>query len=396
MFNTINEAIEDLKKGKMIILVDDEGRENEGDLVIPAEMATGENINFMITHAKGLLCAPLSEEIAHKLKINPMVENNTDNHETAFTVTVDHKDTTTGISAFERAFTINKLVESTDTQDFRKPGHVFPLIAKKNGVFDRKGHTEGAVDLAELAGFKGAAAICEIIKEDGHMARRDYLIDFAKKHDLKIVTIEDLIKYKRENESSIKKEVTANLPTKYGMFKISAFKEKGKDECHLALVKGDIKCEEPVLVRVHSECLTGDSLGSRKCDCGEQYDAAMKMIEKEGSGILLYMRQEGRGIGLLNKLKAYALQDKGMDTVDANLALGFDEDLRTYDGAAEILKMLNVKKVKLITNNPEKIDGLVENGIEVIERIPIEMKANKNDLFYLKTKKEKMNHLLAL
>lgn len=395
-FSSIEEALKDLREGKMIIVVDDEGRENEGDLVIPAESATQENINFMITHAKGLLCAPVEEEIALKLGLTPMVENNTDNHETAFTVSVDYKDTTTGISAFERAQTIRCLVSSQDKLDFRRPGHVFPLIAKKNGVLDRTGHTEASVDLAKLAGFKGAAAICEIIKDDGTMARRDDLFEFAKKYNLKILTIEDIIKYRLKNESSVIKEAEANLPTRYGDFKIMGYLEKGTEKCHLALVKGDITGDEPILTRVHSECLTGDSLGSRKCDCGEQYDAAMKMIEKEGRGILLYMKQEGRGIGLLNKLKAYALQDKGLDTVDANIALGFKEDLREYKTSADILKDLGVNKVKLITNNPEKIEGLVKNNIEVIDRVPIQIQPNEKDKFYLKTKKIRMNHLLNI
>ena len=396
-FSSIEEAVNELKNGKMIIVVDDEGRENEGDLVIPAENATGEKINFMIKYAKGLLCVPVEIEIAERLGLEPMVENNTDNHETAFTVSVDYKDTTTGISAFERAETIKKLAESERTLDFRRPGHVFPLIAKKNGVLERTGHTEASVDLAKIAGYKGAAAICEIIKDDGTMARRDDIFEFAEKHDLKIVTIADLIKYRLENESVVSKEAEANLPTKYGEFKILAFKEKNSDKCHLALIKGDIKKEnEPILVRIHSECLTGDALGSRKCDCGEQYDKSMKMIAEEGCGILLYMKQEGRGIGILNKLKAYALQDTGLDTVDANLALGFKEDLRDYRASADMLKSLGVNKIKLITNNPAKIEGIIKYGIEVDERVPIEMKSNKYDAFYLRTKKERMNHMLEI
>jgi len=395
-FNSIEEGLKDIKEGKMVIVVDDEGRENEGDLVIPAEMATGENINFMIKYAKGLVCAPVEEEIALRLGLNPMVEKNTDNHETAFTVAIDHIDTTTGISAFERAHTINKLATSTEKMDFRRPGHIFPLIAKKNGVLERIGHTEASVDLAKLAGFKGVAAICEIIKDDGTMARRDDLIKFAKEHNLKILTIEDLIKYRKEQHLSVTKETEAKLPTKYGDFKVLAFNEKDSDKCHLALVKGDITTDEPVLVRVHSECLTGDALGSRKCDCGEQYAAAMEMIEKEGRGILLYMRQEGRGIGLLNKLKAYALQDTGLDTVDANLALGFKEDMRDYKVSADILKILGINNIRLITNNPAKIKGLEKNNIEVVERFPIQMPLNKSDEFYLKTKKERMNHILNI
>ena len=396
MFSSIEDALKDIKEGKMIIVVDDEGRENEGDLVIPAETANGENINFMIKYARGLVCAPVEQEIAVRLGLNPMVEKNTDNHETAFTVAVDHKDTTTGISAFERAYTINKLVTSNEKSDFRRPGHIFPLIAKNGGVLERIGHTEAAVDLAKLAGFKGAAAICEIIKDDGTMARRDDLMKFAKEHNLKIITIADLVEYRRQENLSVVMETEANLPTKYGDFKVLAFQEKNSSKCHLALVKGDIKTSEPMLVRVHSECLTGDALGSRKCDCGEQYAAAMEMIAKEDSGILLYMRQEGRGIGLLNKLKAYALQDQGLDTVDANLALGFREDERDYKVSADMLKILGISDIRLITNNPAKIEALERYDIKVVERVPIQMPLNKNDESYLKTKKERMNHLLDL
>lgn len=395
-FNSIKEAIEDIKNGKMIIIVDDEDRENEGDLVIAAEKATPEAVNFMIKYAKGLLCVPVEDRIADKLKLNPMVENNTDNHETAFTASVDYKDTTTGISAYERALTINKIAESHSYCDFRRPGHVFPLIAKKRGVLERIGHTEASVDLAKLAGLKGCAAICEIIKDDGTMARRDDLFVFAKEHNLKIITIKDLINYRIKEDILVTKEAEAKLPTKYGDFRMIAFKEKNSELCHVALIKGDIRKNEPILTRVHSECLTGDAFGSRKCDCGEQYEAAMKMIEKEGCGVLLYMRQEGRGIGLLNKIKAYALQDTGLDTVDANLALGFEEDMRDYKVSADMLKILGISDVKLITNNLTKIEGLVKNDIKVVERVPIQIQANKNDAFYLKTKKERMNHLLEL
>ena len=395
-FNSIEEGLKDIKAGKMVIVVDDEGRENEGDIVIPAEVATGENINFMIKYARGLLCVPVEEEISIKLGLNPMVEENTDNHETAFTVSIDHKDTTTGISAFERAYTINKLLTATEKDEFRRPGHVFPLIAKNGGVLERKGHTEASIDLAKLAGFKGAAVICEITNDDGTMARRDDLFKFAKEHDLKILTIEDLIEYRQQEHLSITREVETKLPTKYGDFKALGFNEKNSSKCHLALIKGDITSSEPMLVRIHSECLTGDALGSTKCDCGEQYEAAMEMIAKEERGILLYMRQEGRGIGLLNKLKAYELQDTGLDTVDANLALGFKEDMRDYKISADMLKILGISNVRLITNNPAKIEGLEKNNIKVVERVSIQIPANKNDKFYLITKKERMNHLLNI
>ena len=395
-FSSIEEAISDLKEGKMIIVVDDEGRENEGDLVIPADIVTGESINFMIKYAKGLVCAPIEAEIAERLNLNPMVENNTDNHETAFTVSVDHIDTTTGISAFERAHTIKKLITCSNPEEFRRPGHVFPLIAKKNGVLERIGHTEASVDLSKLAGFNGAAVICEIVKDDGNMARRDDLMVFAEEHGLKIITIEALIKYRLKNESIVQKETEAKLPTKYGEFKVIAFKEKNTEKCHLALIKGDIDNLDNVLVRVHSECLTGDALGSSKCDCGEQYEASMKMISKEGNGVLIYMRQEGRGIGLLNKLKAYALQDQGFDTVDANRQLGFEDDLRDYKASADILKELGISSIRLITNNPDKMEGLIKYGININKRIPIEINANKYDINYLRTKKIRMNHILNI
>jgi len=395
-FNTIEDAIKDLKQGKMIIIVDDEGRENEGDLVIPAEKATGENINFMIKYAKGLLCAPIEEEIAIKLGLNPMVEHNTDNHETAFTVTVDYKDTTTGISAFERAHTINMLAASSSKDDFRRPGHIFPLIAKKNGVFDRTGHTEASVDLAKIAGFKGAAAICEIIKDDGTMARRDDLMEFAKEHDLKIVTIVDLIAYRKKKEKLVERVASANLPTRFGEFKIVGYKNVLNGDEHVCLVKGDNFEKEPVLVRVHSQCLTGDVFHSLRCDCGQQLQSAIKQIEKEGKGVLLYMSQEGRGIGILNKIKAYKLQENGMDTVEANLALGFPADMRDYGIGAQILKDIGIKKMRLLTNNPKKMEGLSDYGLEIVERVPIEVDCSKESKRYMKTKQEKMGHLLKI
>ena len=392
-FCTVEEAVEDLKKGKMIIIVDDEGRENEGDLVIPAEMATGENINFMIKYAKGLLCSPVEMDIAKRLSLDPMVANNTDNHETAFTVSVDYKDTTTGISAFERAETIRQLTESKEPKDFRRPGHIFPLIAKKGGVLERTGHTEASVDISKIAGFKGAAAICEIIKEDGTMARRDDLIIFAKEHNLKILTIETIKKYRMETEIIVEKVTEAKLPTEFGDFKIVGFVNKINGEEHVALVKGNPSKDEPTLVRLHSECLTGDVFHSKKCDCGAQLMTALNRIEEEGTGVLLYLRQEGRGIGLVNKIKAYALQEKGMDTVEANIALGFPADMREYNIGAQMLSQLGVGKIRLITNNPDKIENIKGFGVEVIDRVPIIIESNPINEGYLKVKEIKMGHM---
>ena len=394
MFNSIEEAIEEIRNGKCIIVIDNEDRENEGDLLMAAEKVTGEAINFMAKYGRGLICMPVEEEKLKQLQLSQMVAHNTDHHGTAFTVSIDHEETTTGISAFERALTIQKVLEETKAEAFKKPGHVFPLMAKSGGVLEREGHTEAAVDLAKLAGLKPAGVICEIMNEDGTMARTPELITFAKEHGLKMITIADLVAYRKQNEELVEKVVEINMPTKYGDFKMYGFVNQLNGEHHVALVKGEINEESPILTRIHSECLTGDALGSRRCDCGEQYDAAMKKIAEEGSGILLYMRQEGRGIGLINKLKAYALQDQGYDTVEANVMLGFPADMRDYSVSAQILKVLGVKKLRLMTNNPRKINGLESHGLQVVERVAIQMNHNEKNAFYLQTKKEKLGHLL--
>lgn len=396
VFDTIEEAIEEIKKGNMIIVVDDEDRENEGDFIMAADAVTPWHINFMAMHGRGMICAPISQQIAKKLHLAPMVGRNSSSHETAFTVTIDARnESTTGISAEDRSNTIKLLTkETTVADDFVRPGHIFPLIAKDHGVIERDGHTEAAVDLAELAGFKKAGVICEIMNEDGTMSRLDDLVKIKEKFNLKLITIKDLIKYRQRTEYNVSLIETIDFPNQYGEFKLHVFKHDWENKETIVLSKGDIIDSNDLLVRVHSECFTGDIFGSHRCDCGDQLAKSMKMIEENGSGMIIYLKQEGRGIGLVNKIRAYKLQEQGFDTVDANTKLGFKAELRDYAAAAQILRFYDVNSIELLTNNPLKIEGLEELGVKVSKRLPIEIESNHNNAKYLMTKKEKMGHLL--
>ena len=394
-YNTIEEALEELRQGRLILVTDDPDRENEGDLICAAQFATTEHVNFMATHAKGLICMPMSAAYIQKLQFPQMVSHNTDNHETAFTGSIDHVSTTTGISAAERSVTALKCVEEdARPEDFRRPGHMFPLLAKPHGVLERSGHTEATVDLCRLAGLKECGLCCEIMREDGTMMRASELQQKAAEWGLKFITIRDLQSYRKRHEKLVEQVAVTRLPTKYGDFTACGYRNRLNGEHHVALVKGEIGDGENLLCRVHSECLTGDTFGSRRCDCGEQLAAAMTQIQQEGRGVLLYMRQEGRGIGLLNKLKAYALQDQGLDTLEANLALGFAGDLREYFIGAQILHDLGARTLRLLTNNPDKVYQLADYGLEIVERVPIQMEATQDDLFYLQTKQHRMGHIL--
>ena len=395
-FATVEEAIEEIRQGHMIVVVDDEDRENEGDIICAAETLTPEQINFMATYAKGLICTPIIGERLEELKIGQMVLKNTDNHETAFTVSIDGIDTETGISAFERCQTIKLMLDkNAKPESFRRPGHVFPLRSVPGGVLRRAGHTETTTDLARLAGFYPAGLCCEIMDDDGHMMRTPRLIEFSKKHGLKMITVQSLIEYRKRTECFVQKIAEADLPSKYGHFRIHAYESKLDGKTHLAIVKGNIKGKENVLVRVHSECLTGDALGSLRCDCGDQLATALKRIEKEGQGVVLYMRQEGRGIGLANKMRAYELQDQGKDTVEANVLLGFAPDERDYGIGAQILSDLGLTSIRLMTNNPAKRAGLEGYGLKIVERVPVEVPVNEYNQGYMKVKKTKMGHILT-
>lgn len=395
-FNTVKEALEDLKIGKPVVVVDDEDRENEGDLVLPAQVATYEWLNFIINQARGLMCVPISVEVAQRLQLDPMTARNTDHHGTAFTISVDAAEgTTTGISTGDRLKTVLDLANPTKkAEDFLRPGHMFPLIAKKGGVLERRGHTEAAVDLAKLCGFEPVGVIMEILNQDGTMARRDDLFEFCEEHDLKIITVDELILYRKKNEKLVKNEADVRIPTKFGEFEFVGYSDQIENKEYLAIIKGDVRGKENVTVRLHSECLTGDVFGSKRCDCQDQLHKSLHEIENKGEGLVIYLRQEGRGIGILNKLKAYKLQDQGYDTVEANHKLGFEDDLRDYAVAAQIIKDLDIKSISLMTNNPSKIKGLKTYGIKVVDREEIEIPANDVDEKYLKTKKEKMGHLL--
>ena len=395
-FATVEEAIDEIRNGNMIIVVDDEDRENEGDIIVAAEKCTADHVNFMATYAKGLICTPVEGYILDRLKIGQMVTNNTDNHETAFTVSVDAVSTTTGISAYERWETVKKIIDpEARPEDFRRPGHVFPLRSVPGGVLRRAGHTETTTDLARLAGLIPAGWCCEIMDDDGHMMRTPKLMEFADKHGLKIITVKSLIEYRKKTECFVEKIAEADLPSKYGHFRIHAYESKLDGKCHLAIMKGDVRGKKDVLVRVHSECLTGDALGSMRCDCGEQLATALKKIEAEGCGVVLYMRQEGRGIGLANKMRAYELQDQGKDTVEANVLLGFSPDERDYGIGAQILSDLGLTSIRLMTNNPAKRAGLEGYGLKIVERVPVEVPVNEYDRNYMKVKSAKMGHILG-